>query len=79
MALPTIGELVAEDEGVEKLPRSNKPSWNADVALALIKHYDEGYSTDEDAIVTSPKRKIAVAKHLGVTRPQLYLALSAAN
>ena len=62
--------------GNETLPSGNKNSWNSDKSLALIREYDEGYDTDGygNEEKKSRRRRMVLAKHLGVSSSQLNLA-----
>ena len=58
--------------GNEKLPDDSPNTWNAVKSLELIREYDPGYETDGNENVGSArKRRMVLAKHLGITPYQL--------
>ena len=62
--------------GNEMLPLSglNNP-WNSTKSLALIRLYDPAYETDDDSSeVSARRRRLEVARHIGITGPQLNFA-----
>ena len=62
--------------GNEALPSGPRNTWNSEKSLALIREYDEGYATDGvgDEDKKSRRRRMVLAKHLGVSSSQLNLA-----
>lgn len=64
----TIGVLIGHN--VDTVPR-----WNAVNSLQLIREYDSGYITDSDDNCDDEdcnrRRRVLVAKHIGVSRYQL--------
>ena len=64
--------------GNEKLPDDSPNTWNAVKSLELIREYDPGYETDGNENAGSArKRRMVLAKHLGITPYQLDKAASA--
>ena len=59
--------------GNELLPNGQENNWNAK-SLDLIKEYEPGYETDENAPNLSRKRQLKLAMLLGVTSTQLNIA-----
>ena len=69
----TISNLVVS--GNESLPSGQQNNWNAKKSLELIREYDPGYATDnDDTPDLSRKRRLTIAKLLGVTTMQLNFA-----
>ena len=60
--------------GNESLPNGQGNNWNARKSLDLIKEYEPGYETDENAPNLSRKRRLKLAMLLGVTSTQLNIA-----
>ena len=60
--------------GNESLPNGEVNNWNARKSLDLIKEYEPGYETDENAPNLSRKRRLKLAMLLGVTSTQLNIA-----
>ena len=59
----------------ESLPSGQQNNWNAKKSLELIREYDPGYATDnDDTPDLSRKRRLTLAKLLGVTTMQLNFA-----
>ena len=58
--------------GNERLPDDSSNSWNAVKSLELIREYDPGYETDGiENFGSARKRRLVLAKHLGITPYQL--------
>jgi len=74
---PTIAELIVS--GNEKLPCGVSNDWNAQKSLKLIREYDPTYETDDETAsdVTSRRRRLKLAQHLGLTPAQLNTAMTA--
>lgn len=62
--------------GNERLPSGDVNGWNSDKSLHLIREYDPGYDTDgiDSEDKKSRRRRMVLAKHLGVSSAQLNLA-----
>ena len=60
--------------GNESLPNGQGNNWNARKSLDLIREYEPGYETDENASNLSRKRRLKLAMLLGVTSTQLNIA-----
>lgn len=61
--------------GNELLPDGSKNTWNIQMSLELIREYDEGYETDNnDEATSSRRRRLHLAKLLGITTSQLNCA-----
>ena len=64
--------MVSESESLLGGQHNN---WNAKKSLELIREYDPGYATDNDDTPDhSRKRRLTLAKLLGVTTMQLNFA-----
>jgi predicted RNase H-like nuclease (RuvC/YqgF family) len=50
---------------------SVKNAWSADKSFKLIKFYDEDYESESEGKVTSRRRRIVLAQHLGFSADQL--------
>ena len=62
--------------GNEKLPDDSPNTWNTVKSLELIREYDPGYETDGNENAGSArKRRMVLAKHLGITPYQLDTAV----
>ena len=58
--------------GNELLPSGSQNTWNKKCSLDLIKEYEPGYETDDaDEATSSHRRRIHLAKLLGITTSQL--------
>ena len=67
-------ELIVAGNEMLPLSGSNNP-WNSTKSLALIRLYDPAYETDDDSSeVSARRRRLEVARHIGITGPQLNFA-----
>eukprot|EP00981_Chlorochromonas_danica_P013176 scaffold5939_cov165-Ochromonas_danica.AAC.5 len=71
---PSIECLLAADN--EMLPSGAPNKWNKRKSMALLQFYgdDEHTDTEDDNSVSSPARRLRLAKKIGVTRSQLNFA-----
>ena len=67
-------ELIVAENEMLPLSGLNNP-WNSTKSLALIRLYDPAYETDDDSSEASARRRrLEVARHIGITGPQLNFA-----